>query len=346
MAEQQLTVAVIVPARNGARVLPGCLRALRRQDYPPESYEVIVVDDASTDRTPALVREEIARDWQEDAPRLRLIEQSWSGAGAARNRAVTESRADVVLFTDADCEPVPDWISAMMRPFAEAGADCVAGGYLTHQRGWVARLAQADFEQRYRRLASYDSVDVAFTHAAAYRREVFVELKGFDERMPNDGDDLELAYRLSQTGRRIVYAPDGLVFHLHPETLVQYARKKFGRGFWRTLVYKRYPDKVAQDTYTPQVLKLQVLLAGLTVGGALIGLALRSGSMLAAAATSLGLLVITTVPFALRIRTSLRLRLLAPIFLLVQAAAVGAGVAYALVDRIENYEVGGRRKRT
>lgn len=337
-------VAVIVPVRNGSQQLPACLAALRGQDYPAEQYEVIVVDDASTDGTPRLVAEQANLNWQGGAAELRLEEQEWGGAGRARNRGVNESHAELVLFTDADCEPVANWISAMVEPFADPQVACVAGGYLTRQTSWVARLAQADFEQRYRRLAAHATVDIAFTHSAAYRRDVFLDLKGFDERMPNDGDDLELAYRLAQSGRRIVYAPDGLVFHRHPETLVEYARKKFGRGFWRTLVYKRYPAKVAHDSYTPQLLKLQVLVAGLVAACALLGLALRSGLLLGAAVASLVLLIATTLPFVTRIRVPLRLRLVAPIFLVCQAASLGAGVARGLFDRIENYEVGGRRK--
>ena len=87
-------------------VLPTCLKALQQQDYPPEAWEVIVVDDGSTDETCALV-ESTAANWTEqgNCPVLRLIRQEWCGAGAARNRGVNAAQAAIILFTDADCEP-------------------------------------------------------------------------------------------------------------------------------------------------------------------------------------------------------------------------------------------------
>ena len=79
------TVSVIVPVRNGERVLPLCLNAMRSQTYPAECFEVIVVDDESTDTTAQMV-EKMAEAWGADGrgPRLRVIRKSWGGAGAAR----------------------------------------------------------------------------------------------------------------------------------------------------------------------------------------------------------------------------------------------------------------------
>lgn len=336
------TVSVIVPVRNGASVLPTCLKALQQQDYPPAGWEVIVVDDGSTDETCALV-ESTAADWtaQGNCPVLRLIHQEWRGAGAARNRGVAAAHAAIVLFTDADCEPLPNWIRAMVEPFEDPHIAAVAGGYLTKQTSLVAQLAQAEFEDRYRFFSQHTTVDAAFTHSAAFRREIFLHIAGFDERMPNNGDDLELSYRLLLSGYQIRFAPAGRVYHLHPETLGAYIRKKFGRGFWRTLIAKRYPDKLVRDSYTPPLLKLQILLAGFTSVCLLatpIVLPLWFGML-----GGLGILLLTTFPFAYGLRGPLTLRLVAPLFLLARAAAIGAGILYGLRGRIEHYHTGGRR---
>lgn len=338
------TLSIIVPVRNGARVLPGCLHALRMQECPADAWEVIIVDDGSADETPALV-EATAAEWaqQDNAPPLRLIRKGWQGAGAARNRGVAEARGELVLFTDADCEPMPNWVRAMIAPFMNPEVAVVAGGYLTRQTTPVARLAQAEFEQRYRLLGRQTTVDVAFTHAAAFRRTVFLDVGGFDERMPNDSDDIELSYRLAEIGYRIAFAPQGLVFHLHPETLGAYMRKKFGRGYWRTLVYKRYPRKAFRDSYTPQSLKLQIVLlclAGISLPTALLG---GPAWLAKLGMVSLGALAVTTLPFAFRLRGPFVLRLMAPVFLICQAAALSAGTLCGLFDRIERYQTGGRR---
>lgn len=338
------TVTVIVPVRNGVKVLPLCLNAMPGQSYPAHLFEVIVVDDESTDETAKYV-EDTAAQWAARgiATRLRLIRKPWGGAGAARNRGVQEAWGDVVLFTDADCEPVATWIEEMMKPLADPSVQAVAGGYLTKQRSAVARLAQAEFEDRYRLLARHKFVDIAFTHSAAVRRSAFLDAQGFDERIPNNADDLELSYRLAVAGHPIVFAPKGLVYHQHPATWGEYIRKKTGRGYWRTLVFKRYPKKLAADSYTPQTLKFQILLMGLVTlfGGAAV--LTQSTALFAAAGLALLTAIATTVPFALRMKSSTGLKLLAPVFLIVQATSIGYGTFRGLFGRIEHYAIGGRR---
>ncbi|MEK7763139.1 MAG: glycosyltransferase [Nitrospirota bacterium] len=337
------TVSVIVPVRNGERVLPLCLNAMRSQTYPAECFEVIVVDDESTDTTAQMV-EKMAEVWRADGhgPRLRVIRKSWGGAGAARNRGVQEACGEVILFTDADCEPTSIWIEEMMKPLADTTIHAVAGGYLTRQKSRVARLAQAEFEDRYRYVARHKFVDIAFTHSAAVRRDAFIQSKGFDERMPNNADDLELSYRLVAGGHPIVFAPKGLVYHQHPATWGEYIRKKASRGYWRTLVFKRYPEKLAKDTYTPQTLKLQILLVGLVLlfgFGGLLGIRELLGVSISLFLT----LIMTTLPFTYRLQGALDLKLLAPLFLVVQAGAIGFGTLFGLVGTIEDYEIGGRK---
>jgi glycosyltransferase involved in cell wall biosynthesis len=337
------TVTVIIPVRNGKQFLPPGLEALRRQTYPLEKFEIIVVDDESTDDTADIVEAMIAR-WAAagDSPRLRLIRKPWAGAGAARNRGAAEAWGEVLLFTDADCEPVLSWIAEMMKPLADPLVQAVAGGYLTRQTSPVARLAQAEFEDRYRFVARHRYVDIAFTHSAAVRREAFLQAKGFDERIPNNADDLELSYRLAVAGHKIVFAPLGLVYHQHPATWAEYIRKKVGRGYWRTLVFKRYPEKLAADSYTPQTLKLQILLSGLTLALAAAGAVLYA-PLLLLAALSLVTTLLTTLPFVGRMNAGWSLKWRAPFFLVVQATAIGYGTLKGLFGRIEHYEVGGRK---
>lgn len=338
-----LMLSVIVPVRNGSGILSECLAALRRQTYPRDSYEVIVVDDGSTDNTPAMVAA-TAAEWARDAdsPELRVIVQVWRGAGAARNRGANNARGEILVFTDADCEPLPEWLTEMAKPFTDTSVVAAAGGYLTKQSSIIARLAQAEFEQRYRYVMKQKFVDIAFTHSAAIRREEFLDAGGFDERMPNNADDLELSYRLASLGHRIIFVPSGLVYHRHPSTFWDYVKKKFSRGYWRTLVFKRYPGKIVHDSYTPQVLKLQILLVGVFVllaGASLVG----PGWLAIYALCALTAMILTTLPFAWRLKGSIAMRIVAPFFLLTQAGAIGAGTLFGAWDRIENYETGGKR---
>ena len=102
-------VTVIVPAYNAAETLPACLAALATQDYPRSAYEVIVVDDGSTDETAAIAHK----------CNVSVITQPNAGPAAARNRGAAAAQGDLLLFTDADCVPVPGWISALVAPFSD-----------------------------------------------------------------------------------------------------------------------------------------------------------------------------------------------------------------------------------
>lgn len=336
-------VSVIVPVRNGVGVIEACLLAMTEQTYPSDRLEVVVVDDESTDNTRDYV-EEVAQNWLADGnrPALKLVPQKWAGAGAARNRGVQESSGSVVVFTDADCEPLEYWVESIIVPFEDPGVGAVAGGYLTRQKSIVARLAQAEFEERYRFLDKHATVDIAFTHSAAVRREIFLESGGFDERMPNNADDLELSYRLAVNGCRIVYVADAQVYHRHPATLGDYVSKKFGRGYWRTLVFKRYPKKLIRDSYTPGGLKLQIFLVGLGFACLVAG-AIGPGWLAGVGAVALVAALVMGFPFAARLKGSLSMRVFAPVFLIVQATAIGLGVLTATFATIEQYGKGGKR---
>src|SRR5438093_1303856 len=104
-----MRVSVVVAARNAEATLPACLSALSLQDFPRAEFEVLVVDDGSTDRTA-----EVAA-----AAGARVISTPPSGPAAARNRGAEAARGEILAFTDADCAPDPGWLSAMTAPFSD-----------------------------------------------------------------------------------------------------------------------------------------------------------------------------------------------------------------------------------
>src|SRR5690242_19491312 len=122
--------SVIIPAYNAVRTLPATLTALRAQTYPADRLEVIVVDDGSTDATA-----EVAA-----AGGARVLRQANAGPAAARNRGAAAASGDFVLFTDADCEPIPTWVERMVAPFADPAVVGVKGVYRTRQHSPVARF--------------------------------------------------------------------------------------------------------------------------------------------------------------------------------------------------------------
>lgn len=317
--------SVVVPAYNAGATIRLCLEALLRQSVGRETYEVLVVDDGSTDDTAEIIQRFA----------VTAIRQRNRGPAAARNHGSRLAQGEIVLFTDADCVPQADWVAQMTKPFADPNVCAVKGAYRTAQRALVARFAQVEFEERFALLKKADSIDMVDTYSAGYRKNVFERLGGFDESFPvANNEDTDLSYKLSAAGHRMVFNPDAVVCHLrHPDTLRRYLRQKFWRGYWRMVVYRRFPDKMVKDSYTPQTLKFQVL----TLGGAslLASAGLLFPPALGAAALSLLLFFASTLPFVrFAAGRDAAVAALSPFFLALRAAAIGLGIlSYALTGQ-------------
>lgn len=267
---KQVLASVIVPVYNGARVIERCLDALADQTVDPGQWEIIVVADGSTDETPDVVEGWIAR---RPKVKAQLVVQHNAGPAAARNRGAELAQGPLLLFTDADCAPEPDWIERLLAAFEETDVSGAKGVYLTQQTALVARFVQAEYEDRYDRMADLEQIDAIDTYAAGYRRDVFLENGGFDTAFVRAAcEDHDLSFRLAHRGYRLIFVPDVKVQHLHVESVGGYMRRKYHVGFWKSLLTRRHPQRIVYDTHTPQTLKLQILLSGLVVGLLPLGL--------------------------------------------------------------------------
>ena len=315
------SVSIIVPTFNGAVRIGTCLDALSRQTSAQDA-EIIVVNDGSTDNTVKVV---------ESYAGVRLITQTNAGPAAARNRGAGEARGTIILFTDDDCVPMPDWIDAMLKPFHDPDIVGAKGVYRTSQKSLVARFVQIDYEDRYRLMEAHDFIDFVDTYSAAFRRDRFLEMAGYDTSFPLAcAEDIELSYRMSARGWKMKFVPNAIVYHTHPDTLSKYLRKKYKFAFWRVLAVRKNPGKAMKDTHTPQLMKLQLLFAPALLLGIGIDLVVRPS--VPASLIVLAAFLVSTLPYALRaIRKDPIVGLLSPALLAARACAQVLGVAVGLI---------------
>jgi len=211
----------------------------------------------------------------------------------------------------------------MMAGFASPDVAGVKGTYWTRQRGLVPRFVQLEYESRYDRMEGRESIDFVDTYSAGYRREVFDESGGFDEALRMNQDQ-ELSFRLAEAGRRLVFVPEARVYHVHDRTLLEYVRRKFGIGYWKARVVRAHPTKAVADSHTPQTLKLQMGLAAL--GGILLVAGVFDGPFGVAGLAAWGLLLLSGVPFLVKVwRQDRAVVLVAPLMLFLRAWALGLG---------------------
>jgi hypothetical protein len=241
---------------------------------------------------------------------------------------VAAARGEIVLFTDADCEPAPGWTAALAGAI-RAGADGAKGTYRTRQRALTARFVQAEYESKYRRMAGMERIDFVDTYSAGYRRELLVRSGGFDESIRNV-EDQELSFRLAEAGADLRFVPHAVVYHRHADSPGAYLRKKFLIGYWKVAVLARHPGRAVTDSHTPQSVKAQMGLLAMA-GGSLV-LAVLPGRV-GRAARALGMasaagFAASTLPFAAWVlRSDLALAAVTPAMLLLRAAGLTAGMA-------------------
>lgn len=327
-AEDAPCCSVIVPVYNGEGTILHCLDALARQNVGLDRYEVIVVDDGSQDGTA-----EAVRGWLQGhiGLNLRLLQQANAGPAAARNNGAGAAVAPLLLFTDADCEPARHWISSLTLPFEDEHVFGAKGTYLSDQQGLMPRFVQAEYEDRYDRMAGLEKIDFIDTYSAAYRRDVFCENGGFNPIFTTASvEDQELSFRLASKGYRLVFAPDAQVRHTHDVDLGEYMRRKYYIGYWKALLTRLHPERMVKDSHTPQVLKVQILLLATTAATALLAvLGLFWPPLLwfwALTALLVVAFLAVSLPFLIKLAgTSWQLALVGPIMLAVRAGALGAG---------------------
>jgi GT2 family glycosyltransferase len=316
------SISIVVPTFNGASRIGNCLAELQLQTKGHDA-EILVVNDGSTDQTAGIVRQ---------YPNVRLITQANAGPAAARNHGASEASGAILLFTDDDCVPGPGWLASMLEPFDDMQVVGAKGTYRTRQKNIVARFVQIEYEDRYRLMNKFRYIDFVDTYSAAFRRDRFLEMEGYDSSFPVAcAEDIELSYRMSARGWKMKFVPEATVYHTHPHTLWGYLKKKYKFAFWRVLAVRKNPSKAARDSHTPQLMKVQLVLLPMLAAALIIGIPEHLAVSFAAGVA--GLFVVSTLPFVVRaLVKDPVVALCSPAMLAARACAQFAGVLAGFIN--------------
>ncbi len=317
-----LKVSVIVPVKDMAETLETCLDALLNQELVTYNldYEVIVVDDGSDDQSADVARR----------AGVIVYQQKNLGPAAARNAGARLARGNIFAFTDADCAPDQLWVLKIIQAFSNPEVVGIKGTYCTQQKEVVARFVQQEYAYKYKRTAHFDKIDFIDTYSAAFRKDIFMQNNGFDERFTKSSvEDHEFSFRLAAKGYRLEFHPELIVWHIHDRNIREYCLRKFIMGYWKTELLRSLPQITFNDSHTPASQRWQIILAGIMTLFTGVGIVWRPGLWLLLVAFIL--FVGSSLPFIFWVvKTEPGIVWATQILIIVRAFALGFGLFLGL----------------
>jgi GT2 family glycosyltransferase len=250
-------VSIVVASFNGDHTLQACLDSLTQLNYP--DYEVILVDDGSTDSTPQLAQR--FRWGRSDIPpgpepgpaqlvisaeqgRFRYFRHATNlGLSVARNTGIAAATGEIVAFTDADCRADEDWLYYLVGDLLEGGfagmggpnllppEDSAVASAVMVSPGGPAHVMLTDREAEH-----IPGCNMAFWKSA------LLEVGGFDPQFMRAGDDVDLCWRLQQAGYKLGFSPSAFVWHYRRSTVRAYLKQQRGYGEAEALLVRKHPE--------------------------------------------------------------------------------------------------------
>ncbi|MDQ6887484.1 MAG: glycosyltransferase [Gemmatimonadota bacterium] len=212
--------SIVVPVYNGAATVGECVASLLAMRLDRARFEIVVVDNGSTDATLDMLRG--------FGDQLRVLGEPTRGAAAARNRGIREALGRVVAFTDADCVVDEEWLGALLESLADPTIGVVGGTVLSRTPcNRIERFGEMIHDQR--TAIEDNNIPYVITGNWASPRDVLLEVGLFDESLQR-GQDVDLSWRIHRAGYRFVYQPRARVFHRNEHTLWGLVQEGFVHG--------------------------------------------------------------------------------------------------------------------
>ncbi len=261
---EKIDISIVIAFYNRRDLVDKCLDAVLAQTLPaPKTFEVIAVDNGSTDGT----REALAARGD-----ITLIDCPRPGPAAARNAGIERARGDIVVFTDSDAIPQPGWLAALTAPFDDPTVTGTGGPIeaLSMERGvemWFQLSGLLD--QRVFFKGNLCFPPYFATANAAWRADALRRVNGFDENIWW-AEDCDLGWRIRRGGEKIVYVNDAVIKHTHRSTIRGFMRQGMGYGEAAAHVFSLHRDIMGTNVFIDWRSYGRFLILPLVCLGALI----------------------------------------------------------------------------
>lgn len=225
-------ISVVVCTYNGARTIRSCLDSLRELKYP--DFEVIVVDDGSTDATAA-----IANEYD-----VRLITIAQAGLSNARNVGLDAATGEIVAYLDDDALADPHWLDYLAWSFARTTHVGIGGPNIAPPpSGSIAAcVAKAPGGPIHVLLSDTEAEHIPGCNMA-FRKASLQAVGGFDPRYRSAGDDVDICWRLQRCGWTLGFSPAAMVWHHRRDSVGAYWKQQVGYGKAEALLESEWPEK-------------------------------------------------------------------------------------------------------
>lgn len=247
-------VSIVLPVLNAEKTIGLVLQILAEQSYPAENYEIIVVDNGSSDRSVKIMTK---------FPVKLLHETRFPNSYCARNQGVLQARGDIIVFIDADCFPERDWLETLVRPFHDDSIGIVAGEVLSsHPSNLIQRFYEFSGLLIQRHKVSHQ-VPAIGAGNVAFRRDIFDSVGLFDESFRWGGDN-DFGRRVQeQTSYSIKFAPKALVYHHHRESLRALIKHAYTYGLGKGRYKLKYTNTTRINDFFTEFFLFLRLAAGI-----------------------------------------------------------------------------------
>jgi len=226
-------VSVVVASYNAADTLRACLESLGKLNYP--DYEMVLVDDGSTDATPQLAGQ---------FPNVRCVRHERNlGLSAARNSGIAAAQGEIIAFTDADCRADEDWLYYLVSDLLNSEFAGVGGpNFLPPEDSAVAAAVMVSpGGPAHVMLDDRQAEHIPGCNMAFYKWAL-ADVGGFDPIFTRAGDDVDICWRLQQAGCEIGFSPAAFVWHYRRSNLSAYLQQQRGYGEAEALLARKHPE--------------------------------------------------------------------------------------------------------